>query len=346
MMTRTCRININGEEFAANAGDVLLDSALLNGVDIPHDCRSGQCGSCLVQVRSGIAVGGRSQQPGMVHACQAMVLSDLEATFEAVPEVRTVAGTVTALQPLAHDVTEVTIATSKRAVYLPGQYFQVRFKGFAKRAFSPTIALDGSDKPGTARLHVKLVPGGHVSSRLGTDIAVGHHVKLEGPLGSAFFRTGMPNRMVLIAGGTGFAPIWAIADAALRENSARPMVLIIGVQDMKSLYMIPALHRMSGCPNLFILPIVQDPENVAEGVRVGRPTDCLAGLTKGDVIYAAGPPAMVDVIAAAAMRAEAMLHADPFVPSTVKEKSWLASLLDRRGATNRTRPEAAFGTAI
>ena len=330
-MTRTCRININGEEFAANAGDILLDSALSNGVDIPHDCRSGQCGSCLVQVRSGIAVGGRSQQAGMVHACQAMVLSDLEATFEAVPDVKTISGIVTALSPLAHDVTEVTIATAKRAVYLPGQYFQVRFKRFAQRAFSPTIALDGSDKPGTLRLHIKRVPGGHVSSQLGTGIAVGHQLKLEGPFGAAYFRPELPNRMVLIAGGTGFAPVWAIADAALRENAARPMVLIVGVQDMKSMYMIPALHRMSGCPNLFIMPIVQDAGNIAEGVRVGRPADCLAGLASGDVIYAAGPPAMIDVISAAADRAGAMLHADPFVPSAAKEKSWLSSLLDKRG---------------
>ena len=52
-MTRSCRIEVNGQSFSARAGDILLDAALINGVDMPFDCRSGNCGSCLVAIKSG-----------------------------------------------------------------------------------------------------------------------------------------------------------------------------------------------------------------------------------------------------------------------------------------------------
>ena len=44
-MKKTCTVKLNNKEsFPAKCGDLLLDSALMNGVDLPHDCRSGICG--------------------------------------------------------------------------------------------------------------------------------------------------------------------------------------------------------------------------------------------------------------------------------------------------------------
>jgi len=44
-MSKLCKITINDEPFLANRGELLLDWALMNGVDLPHDCRSGICGA-------------------------------------------------------------------------------------------------------------------------------------------------------------------------------------------------------------------------------------------------------------------------------------------------------------
>lgn len=77
-MAKLHKIVLHGETFHARSGERLLDAALVNGVDLPHDCRAGRCGSCLLRVRSGITLGGETPQPGMVRACQAMAFSDLD----------------------------------------------------------------------------------------------------------------------------------------------------------------------------------------------------------------------------------------------------------------------------
>src|SRR5688572_21091970 len=108
-MPKHCRVHINEQGFTAQRGEVLLDAALGNGVDVPHDCRAGQCGTCKVKVRSGLTVGGECDEPGMVKACQARIITDLEVVVEPVPEVLTTHGTVIATRPLAPDVMEVLI---------------------------------------------------------------------------------------------------------------------------------------------------------------------------------------------------------------------------------------------
>jgi 3-phenylpropionate/trans-cinnamate dioxygenase ferredoxin reductase subunit len=143
MMARTCSVRVNDETFVTNCGDLLLDAALMNGIDIPHDCRSGHCGTCKVRVVSGQVFGAKGDDPEIIHACQSRVISDVEMLVEDVPEIESLSGRVTELIRLAPDVVEVCITLSRPLHYLPGQYCKVRFYGFPPRCFSPTAALDG-----------------------------------------------------------------------------------------------------------------------------------------------------------------------------------------------------------
>ena len=69
-MNRSHRVRLNGEEFWASNEELLLDAALRNGIDIPHDCRSGQCGKCRVRtVKGELFAGGRKGAADEVHAC-------------------------------------------------------------------------------------------------------------------------------------------------------------------------------------------------------------------------------------------------------------------------------------
>ena len=52
-MKKICKVTVNDEPFLANCGDLLLDWALMNGVDLPHDCRAGICGACKVRLVDG-----------------------------------------------------------------------------------------------------------------------------------------------------------------------------------------------------------------------------------------------------------------------------------------------------
>ena len=253
-MRKTHVVTVNGEQFSARRGDVLLDAALISGFHIPHDCRSGHCGTCRVRIVSGALFGSDARE---AKACQCRVIEDVAVAVEEVPDVATVNGKVAALWPVAPDVVELSILLQHPFEYLPGQYFQVQFGGYPARYYSPTVPLDRDGDGHSFHLHVRRVAGGQVSQALGRKIAVGHRVKLKGPFGTAYLRPGLGNPLVLVAGGTGFAPIWSIADAAMRENSAREIALLVGTRTIESLYMIPALWRLASCPNVTITAVTR-----------------------------------------------------------------------------------------
>jgi 3-phenylpropionate/trans-cinnamate dioxygenase ferredoxin reductase subunit len=312
MMARTCSVRVNDETFVTNCGDLLLDAALMNGIDIPHDCRSGHCGTCKVRVVSGQVFGAKGDDPEIIHACQSRVISDVEMLVEDVPEIESLSGRVTELIRLAPDVVEVCITLSRPLHYLPGQYCKVRFYGFPPRCFSPTAALDGkAHDPTTLRFHIRQVPNGCVSMALGEAIRVDHRVRLSGPFGSAFLRSD-PARLVLVAGGTGFAPMWAVAHAALVQAPDRELVFVAGSATLQGLYMGPALCWLARHPNVVAIPVVEEPQSVSPVIRQGRPTDHLPALSSRDVVYTAGAPPMVKAVARLAASAGVKCHTDPF----------------------------------
>src|SRR5215475_1799422 len=107
-MPRICKVTLNEETFYANAGELLLDSAIMNGVELQHDCRSGICGTCRVRVVDGKVFGGTEEGSDMIHACQARIVSDLKLASESVPEVVSLQGRVARLDSLAADVVGVS----------------------------------------------------------------------------------------------------------------------------------------------------------------------------------------------------------------------------------------------
>lgn len=313
-MKRLLTAHVNGQAFPARPGDVLLDAALTSGVDIPHECRSGQCGTCRVRVGDGRVLGGRAGD-GFVHACQARLLSDVDVQFDEVPVAAQVQGTLTEVRDIAAGVVEAVVRLARPLTLLPGQYVDVAFAGYPSRAYSPTAALDAVPRPGELRFHIKRVVDGAVSPRLGFEIAVGHAVAITGPFGSAFLRAGGTQRLVLIASGTGFAPIWAIADAALREWPARPLVVVAGARTIETLYMAPALQLLSMCPNVALVVTTREPQSYAQVVRQGPVEAHLPPISASDIVHVAGAPALVGAVARIADAAGAELHADAFEPA-------------------------------
>jgi NAD(P)H-flavin reductase/ferredoxin len=314
-MTRRHQITVNGTSFFARDGELLLDAALNNGVDLPYNCRAGHCGTCCVRLISGDVRGGEGAEPGIVHACQCRVASDVVIEKHQAGEIRSVDGVLTSLRALSHEVMEVGITTDTALPHHAGQYAQVQFNGHPSRPFSFTHPLQGNPRSRSVWFHVRRMDEGRVTRALGKNIMPGHRVKVSGPFGSAHFRPDHQGRMVLVATSTGFAPIWAIAVAALRENPQRRLMIIAGGRSIQSLYMGPALMRLGSFPNVRVVPICSTPQTVTTAVLHGRPTDYLPELLPTDVLYACGAPAMVDAIKAIAAQAGAVCHADPFLPA-------------------------------
>jgi NAD(P)H-flavin reductase/ferredoxin len=313
-MRKRYKVTVNNETFSAYRGDVLLDAALKAGIDLPHDCRAGQCGSCAIQLIDGQVYCGTSNDPRHVLACQSRIIGDVEFVVEDLPAVDRVKGRVSAITQLTSEVLELRIDTFEPRSYLPGQYFRIHFRGFPERCYSPTVPMDRASIGRHAfHLHIRRIPDGRVSGALGRQIRKDHPVTITGPYGSAFLRPNLTNRLMLVATGTGFAPIWSIATAALAENPKREMIVIVGGKTLESLYMARALQRLAQHPNVKIIPTVSAAQKFTKSVRQGRPIEYMQDLAEDDIVYACGAPSMVEAVKGLAAAAGASCYAVPFV---------------------------------
>ncbi len=348
-MVNSCRITVNGKSFLARRGVRLLDAALSNGVEIPFDCRSGHCGTCCVRLVSGQVQGGEGAEPDVVHACQCRVDGDAVVESRQASCVRSVEGVVGSLRPLTSEVFEVGIKTQRALFHYPGQYSQVKFNGFPSRPYSITHPLRGIPGGCSIWFHMRRVDDGLVTSSLGNRIGPGHRVSLSGPYGAAHFRPNQMGRLLLVATNTGFAPIWSIAVAALRENPRRAVMVIAGGRTLDSLYMAPALEQLSKFPGVCIVPVCSTPQTTFKAVQHGRPTDYLPQLMPSDVVYACGAPGMVEAVKSFAASCGATCYADPFLPAAnddgllrramAKGASPVAKLWSRRSPVRRHKEQ-------
>jgi 3-phenylpropionate/trans-cinnamate dioxygenase ferredoxin reductase subunit len=299
-MARKLSILANDLPFSAYPGELLLDAALNQGIDLPHD---------------------------------------------QLPAVRRFAGTLVDIDQLASDIRGVTIRLKDRANHRPGQYYRFKFRGYPARRFSPTSPFVGGDDRRTLRLHIKMMRDGEVSSKLETDIQPGHKISIEGPFGSAFYRPGN-GRLLLVASGTGFAPIWAIAATSLRRRPNRPLLLIAGARRLSSLYMAPALCRLAAHPTAQFIATTDEAQTASEIVRWGSPAQHLPEICASDTVYAAGAPSLVETVGRAAAHAGAAFYANPFVASSRPEASWLSGRLPNLGVRElKSRVRGWFATS-
>lgn len=311
-MRKSCRVTINDQLFSALRGDVLLDIALSNGIEIPYDCRTGQCGICRVRVLDGLAIGGECREPEVRRACQTRVMSDLRLEIESWPEVQEVTGKVCAVQRRTSDVVEIKIEPSEPINHLPGQYLRVEFRGYPVRCYSPTVPMEDVTDRELLHFQVRRFRRGQVSSALGSGIREGHRVRIRGPFGSAFLRPASRSRLVLVASDTGFAPAWSIAVGALQANPGRRVVAVVGARSLESLYMINALCALARYPNVAVIPVVETPQKVSAAVRIGSVADHVPKLSSEDSVHVCGPQQLVEAVRRIAAAREALCYCVPF----------------------------------
>jgi NAD(P)H-flavin reductase/ferredoxin len=331
-MSGSFELVINGKTVKANYGETLVEAGLGGWVAIPHDCNSGQCETCRVTVVNGKVDDFGTAEKNTVLACQAKVIGNAEITFEHVAEVSKQSGLVTGITQLASDIMEVAVLLNTPVTMRPGQYLSVKFAGFPARDLSPTVRFDGTAAPGELIFHIRRYPGGLMSTQVGATIKPGHRVQVRGPFGGAYLRDG-DGPIILVGGGTGWAPIWSVAAAARREQRHRELVVIAGSRDAEGLYMRRSLEwlRDDGVREV----IATAETGAVNPVMRGRPTHYLPSLGPEDTVYVAGPPPLVDSVKVKSRAAAALCYADPFLPNAQP-----LSFVDRIMAMLR-RPAAA-----
>lgn len=187
----------------------------------------------------------------------------------------------------------------------PGQYVDVITAGERRSSFS--LANPPHDG-GLLELHVRRSRHEGFSSAVFESVTEGSALRIEGPLGQMTYREG-PGPVLLIGGGTGYAPMKAILRHVLESGADRRVVLFWGARTAADLYEDDWLRALAlREPSFCYLPVLS--EGVARGALAGLVHEAV--LTSGEPlagadIYAAGPPEMV-----AAVRSELPRHgADP-----------------------------------
>lgn len=312
-----CNLAVNGRKISVSVGDTLVDAGLAARLFIPHDCCAGQCETCRVRVVEGAVDDKGTRDGDTVLACQATIVGPAAISFDQVPEPTRRQAKVARLRDLSDEVVEVVLSVDRAFEALPGQYIGLTFSGFPRRDYSLAPGLDAPLGQNELAFHIRRYPQGKISSALGTTIGPGHGAQIRGPFGSAFYRAGA-GRLVLVAGGTGFAPIAAIAEAAVAAGRAAETVIVVGARDTGALYMVPALERLEKAGVELIVTLRADVEGRR---RDGRATDAIPQLGPRDIVYCAGASGLVEAVRRKARDGLARFHADAFTPAAEQPPS-------------------------
>ncbi|MCX7176700.1 MAG: CDP-6-deoxy-delta-3,4-glucoseen reductase [Proteobacteria bacterium] len=279
---------------------------------IAYGCRNGACGACKGKIISGQvdlglasdgALSEEDKAAGLALFCCAKPLSDIVIESHELSSaddfpVKKLPCRVHKLERLALDVMvlHLKLPVNERLQFLAGQYIEILLKDGKRRAFSLANAPEDDE---LLQLHIRLVPGGQFTEHVFGAMKERDILRFEGPRGSFFLREGSANPIILLAGGTGFAPIKSIVEHAIHAKIERPMTLYWGARDRAGLYLAELpLRWMVEHPQFKCVPVLSDAAaGDAWTGRVGlvhqAVLDDYADLS-GHQVYACGAPAMID----------------------------------------------------
>jgi CDP-4-dehydro-6-deoxyglucose reductase len=310
-MSFTVTIRPSGHRFELEADDTVLAAALREGYNLPYGCRNGACGSCKGRLLSGEidygdpqpgALSDAERASGLALFCCARPLTDLEIECREVGaakdiQIRKMPCRVERMERAAEDVMVVhlRLPANERLQYLAGQYVDIIMKDGQRRSFSMANAPHADE---LLQLHIRNY-GGAFSRHAFERMRVRDILRFEGPYGSFFLREESAKPVILVASGTGFAPIKAIVEHAIELGTARPLVLYWGGRRRADLYMNALAQQWAERhPGLAYVPVLSEPavEDAWEGRfdLVHRAVMADHADLSGYQVYACGNPLMVE----------------------------------------------------
>ena len=311
-MTFQISIQPSGRTFSVEPGEAMLAAGIRQGIGLPYGCKDGACGSCKCKKLEGTVVHGAHQAKalsaeeeasGFVLTCCGVAHSDVVLESRQVTEagafpVRKMPARVSSLERKSHDVmiVRLQLPANDPFNYRPGQYVEFLLRDGSRRSYS--MANAPHNGPGL-ELHVRHMPGGKFTDHVFGVMKEKEIQRIEGPFGSFFLREDSDKPMVLLASGTGFAPIKALIEHMQFQGITRRATLYWGGRRPEDLYMDDWVRaKLLEMPNLDYVPVISD----------AQPQDAWTGRTgfvhravledlpdlSGYQVYACGAPIVVD----------------------------------------------------
>jgi len=305
----------NDSAFTVRAGETILDAALRDNRIFPYGCRNGVCGACKSALVAGKvdygefdagALTAEDIAAGKALLCQAKPLGDVvieadEIRAEADIRIKNMPCRVERLTPLAADVMQVFLRLPKTQAFnfIPGQYIDILLKDGSRRSFS-IANLPAATADEGLELHIRHVPGGHFTPTVFNALRERDLLRFEGPFGVYFLQPEVDRRIIMVAGGTGFAPIKALIQQALGGDPARAIHLFWGARDAADLYLDELAQAWAReHPNFQYTPALSESTADDWPGATGWVHDAVLAeyddFSAHDV-YASGPPVMVDAV--------------------------------------------------
>lgn len=316
-MSFTITVQPSGRSFEADPGETLLAAGIRQGIGLPYGCKDGACGSCKCRKLSGTvtlgphqtkALSPEEEAQGYVLTCCGTATSDVvlesrQVTHAGAFPIKKMPARVAQLEQLSPDVMRVKLQLPANDViqYHAGQYVEFILRDGARRSYSmanaPHTLIEGGAP--IVDLHIRHMPGGKFTDHVFGAMKEKEILRIEGPYGSFHLRDDSPKPIVLLASGTGFAPIKAIIEHMQFMGITRDTVLYWGGRRPQDLYLDGWVKaQLADMPHLKYVPVVSDalPEDQWQG-RTGfvhrAVLEDLPDLS-GHQVYACGAPVVVD----------------------------------------------------
>jgi CDP-4-dehydro-6-deoxyglucose reductase len=314
-MTFTITVEPSGRLFTAEPDEAMLAAGIRQGIGLPYGCKDGACGSCKCKLVSGSVAHGPHQSKalsadeeaaGYVLTCCGVAQSDVVIESRQVTEagafpIKKMPVRVSALERASHDVIvlRLQLPASDTFQYHAGQYVEFLLRDGDRRSYSMANAPHTQSAAPSLELHVRHMPGGKFTDHVFGPMKEKDILRIEGPYGSFFLREDSAKPMVLLASGTGFAPIKAVIEHMQFKGITREATLYWGGRRPADLYQSAWIEaRLAEMPNLRYVPVVSNalPDDAWTG-RTGFVHEAvlqdLPDLS-GHEVYACGAPIVIE----------------------------------------------------
>jgi CDP-4-dehydro-6-deoxyglucose reductase len=312
----TFHINLHQDDraFTARDDETVLEAALRSGVVLPYGCRNGACGACKGKLIRGefhyrdvtlTGITPEERADGFVLFCQALPASDLVIETRRInnkgfPAIRRLPCRVGALEKCNDSILRLylKLPATEQLHFLPGQHIDVILPDGGRRSYSLANAPHVHDH---LELHVRHYPGGHFSEYAFTSLKEKTLLRIEGPLGTFTLREDSDRPMIMVAGGTGFAPIKSIIEHILHRQRVREVYLYWGARTARDLYLHDLACRWAAeHAHIRYIPVLS--EQGRDENWSGRSGLVHAAVLKdfpdlsGYEVYTCGPPPLVHAV--------------------------------------------------
>ncbi len=323
-------VSVAGKEISFPCGDgaSILDAAEVAGFAMPYSCRKGVCATCTVRLITGtvrqrafgaVIPSGNDVLSCAVEADGDVVIDAPSIVRRSQPDRITSELTVHRIRPLSKDVValHLRLPIGRRLNFVAGQYVRVLLPEGDSRNYSIANPPHLNDE---IELHVRQVSGGLFSDHVLRSLRLGSSITVEAPYGLFSWSEEMEAPAIMLATGTGFAPLKSMIQELIHKCARKPVHLFWGGAAADDLYALSLAERWASEFDWFdFTPVLAAPNHKAPG-PTGFVQDVVADwrsdLTTYEV-YACGNPLMIasarEKLAAECGLNNARFHADAFV---------------------------------